>query len=420
MIEDLDDLARSAADALVSAMATDTWEALKHRLAGLMGRGHEGRIDATHAVMTAATGQELERARLRETQLWATRFRDLLDDNDSAPAELQELVADLRVMPVTGALASQLAEATHQAQAVNIGGSIAGNTGEVYIGVGKVDKRRRILLIPVTFVIRVTKKIVTAHPIAATVTAGAVVAATSAGAVLAQSGTASALASLVGNWQGTYTCVQGLTGVSLQVAPEQNGAVPVTESIYPVPANPDVPRGSTVARGTLSGTTARLTELAWRVQPASDWALGSFKGAVPAPGASTFSGTVTGPGCTTFSVQRMAGPPAASTVAATWTGTYTCAQGLTGLRLTIMAAAGDALRATFAFYPVPSNPSVPSGSYSMTGFIDPAGIFLDGDRWVRQPAGYYMVNIVSHLPAHNDTSLSGSVPGCSAISLKRS
>lgn len=228
------------------------------------------------------------------------------------------------------------------------------------------------------------------------------------------------MASMVGDWQGTYTCSQGLTGVSFQIAPEQNGAVAVTEDTYPVPANPTVPRGSDYARGTLSGTTVHLKEVAWRVKPASDWVLGSFYGTLPAQGVSGFKGTVTGTGCTTFSVHRTAGPPGASAAAGTWTGTYICAQGLTGLRLTVKPGAGDALRATFAFSAVPSNPSVPSGSYTMTGFIDPAGIFLDGSRWITQPSGYEMVNVVTNLPASHGTDLSGSVPGCSPLALKRS
>jgi hypothetical protein len=420
MREDLDDLARSAADALVSAMTTDAWGEVKRRLGSLVGHGHEIRMEATHAALATAEGQELESAKLRETRLWSTRFRDLLDDNDAAAAALRQFVADLNVVSADGGVTSQHAHATNRSQAVNVRGSITGNTGEVYVGVGMVDKRRRILLIPVTFFIRVTKRVVGAHPLAAAVTAGAVVAATSAGVVLAQASTTPALASLVGNWQGTFTCAQGLTGISLHVAPEQNGAVAVTEDIYPVPANADVPPGSADARGTLSGTTARLAGVAWRVQPASDWVLANFIGTVPAPGANTFSGTTAGPGCTTFRVQRAAGSPAASTAAGTWTGTYTCAQGLTGLQLTIKAAAGDALRATFAFSPVPSNPSVPSGSYSMTGFIDPAGIFLDASQWIKQPPGYDMVNIVGDLPAGHNTRLAGSIPGCSDITLKRS
>jgi hypothetical protein len=419
MSNELDDLARSAAEALVTAMVTDSWEAVKGRFASLLGPGQQKRLDATHAAMAAARGEELQRAELRETQLWSTRFRDLLDDDSAAAPGLRILVADLSTMPATRAPASQHAQASQQSQAVNIGGSVTGNTGEVYVGVGKVDKRRRVLLVPVTFFVRTTKKAFTAHPVVATVTAGAIVAA-SAGAVVAQSAGASAMASMVGDWQGTYTCQQGLTGVSLQIAPEQNGAVAVTEDTYPVPANPTVPRGSDYARGTLSGTTVDMKELAWRVKPASDWVLGSFYGTLPAPGADGFKGTVTGPGCTTFSVHRAPGPPAASVGAATWTGTYTCAQGLTALRLTIKAVAGDALRATFAFSAVPSNPSVPSGSYSMTGFIDPAGIFLDGSRWITQPSGWDMVNVVTNLPTDHGADLSGSVPGCSPVSLKRS
>lgn len=419
MSGELDDLARSAAEAMVAAMATDSWEAVKNRFASLLGPGHEKRLDATRTVMAAANDEELELARLRETRLWNTRFRDLLEDDSAAAATLGVLVTELNLTPAVAAPVSQHAQASQRSQAVNIGGSIAGNTGEIYVGVGKVDKRRRLLLVPVTFFVRTTKKVFTVHPVAATVTAGAIVAA-SAGAVLAQSAGSSAMASMVGNWQGTYTCAQGLTGVSLQIAPEQNGAVSVTEDTYPVPANPTVPQGSDYARGTLSGTTIHLKEVAWRVRPASDWVLGSFLGTLPASGARVFKGTVTGTGCTTFSVHRTALPPAASAAAGTWNGTYTCAQGLTGLRLTVKTAAGDTLRATFAFSPVASNPSVPSGSYTMTGFMDPAGIFLDGNRWITQPSGYEMVNVVTSLPANHDTDLSGSVPGCSPLTLKRS
>ena len=43
MNDDLDDLAHAAADALVSAMATDSWEAVKRRFVGLV--GHARRMD---------------------------------------------------------------------------------------------------------------------------------------------------------------------------------------------------------------------------------------------------------------------------------------------------------------------------------------------------------------------------------------
>jgi hypothetical protein len=191
MIDDLDDLARSAADTLVSAMVTDSWEAVKSRIANLIGRDHGRRIDATRAVMSGADGQELERAKLRETRLWTTRFRDLLDDDANAAAALRELIDDLHVGVAASTPASQHAQAGHGghgSQAVNVGGNITGNTGDVYIGVGKVDKRRRIFMIPVTFFIRITQKVIAGHPIVAVAAAGAVVAAASAGVVLARSG----------------------------------------------------------------------------------------------------------------------------------------------------------------------------------------------------------------------------------------
>src|ERR1700685_3012442 len=59
---DLDDLARAAADALVSAMLTDSWAAVKPRFATLV--GHERRMDTAHAELTAAGGLDRDRMQL--------------------------------------------------------------------------------------------------------------------------------------------------------------------------------------------------------------------------------------------------------------------------------------------------------------------------------------------------------------------
>jgi len=126
-----------------------------------------------------------------------------------------------------------------------------------------------------------------------------------------------------------------------------------------------------------------------------------------------------GTGCTTFSVNRVHGTPGASVAAGTWVGSYTCAQGLTGLRLVIQAAADDNLIATFNFYAVPNNPSVPSGSFTMTGFVDPSGVFLNQGHWISQPSGWNMVNLAGSLPTAGGKSFSGSVIGCSSFALTK-
>jgi hypothetical protein len=60
-------------------------------------------------------------------------------------------------------------------------------------------------------------------------------------------------------------------------------------------------------------------------------------------------------------------------VVGVWTGTYTCNQGLSGVRLTITGAGGDTVRATAEFCAVPSNPGVPDGSYVLTGNYSASG-----------------------------------------------
>jgi hypothetical protein len=84
-----------------------------------------------------------------------------------------------------------------------------------------------------------------------------------------------------------------------------------------------------------------------------------------------------------------------------WTGTYTCGQGLTDLRLTINDSGGGAQTAIFAFSADPSNPGVPSGSYTMTGNYSASGLVLKEDHWINQPDGYYMVDLVAPPPTGN-------------------
>jgi hypothetical protein len=173
MSGDLDDLARAAADALVSAMVTDSWEAVKRRFAALV--GYERQMDAARAEIAATSGPDRGRAQLAQARAWGTRLRDMLDDDPSAARGLRALVADLGTASPWTAQASQHARASHTSQAVNIGGNISGITGEVYVGVGKIDKRKTNLgLAPFMFVIDSVRKAV-AHPIAATAATAVVV-----------------------------------------------------------------------------------------------------------------------------------------------------------------------------------------------------------------------------------------------------
>lgn len=106
----------------------------------------------------------------------------------------------------------------------------------------------------------------------------------------------------------------------------------------------------------------------------------------------------------------------------TWTGSYVCQQGETGLRLVIKAAPNGTLSAIFNFYAVPSDPGVPSGSFSMTGTYSAAGVDLNQSRWIREPAGYVMVNLNAGPPTDGGKVLRGNVSyvGCSTFTVRKS
>jgi hypothetical protein len=174
MTGDLDDLARTAADALVSVMVTDSWEAVKRRFAALV--GHERRMDVTHTELTAVSGPDRDRAQLAQARVWSTRLRDVLDDDPAAAEGLRSLIAELGTISASITPGSQRAQADRGSQAVNIGGNISGNSGEIYVGVGKVDKRKvNIALAPFLFVMRATKQVLAAHPAVAAASAVVVV-----------------------------------------------------------------------------------------------------------------------------------------------------------------------------------------------------------------------------------------------------
>ncbi|MCW5620460.1 MAG: OmpA family protein [Burkholderiales bacterium] len=93
-------------------------------------------------------------------------------------------------------------------------------------------------------------------------------------------------------------------------------------------------------------------------------------------------------------VIAQSGPDDARTVLGEWVGTYTCAQGLTGLTLTIAEATPTSTRALFHFYADPRNPRVPTGCFTMDGSYDPASgrLLLKGGKWLQRPSGYRVVS----------------------------
>jgi hypothetical protein len=110
-------------------------------------------------------------------------------------------------------------------------------------------------------------------------------------------------------------------------------------------------------------------------------------------------------------------------LAGRWQGTYYCAQGLTGVTLTIRGD-DDNAEALFHFYPVPENPSVPVGCYIMLGHVDTASgtINLESNEshWILRPTGYVTVNFRGRFSGGRHR-IVGRVegPGCSTFTMRR-
>lgn len=116
--------------------------------------------------------------------------------------------------------------------------------------------------------------------------------------------------------------------------------------------------------------------------------------------------------------------PAKGSFTGVWQGTYTCAQGVTGLTLTFAAPAGGEVTAEVSFYAVASNPGVPSGRFTVVG-SQPA----PGDRklemfplgWIERPPGYAMIGFDLELSADElalRASLNGA-PDCTKALMAR-
>ena len=79
-----------------------------------------------------------------------------------------------------------------------------------------------------------------------------------------------------------------------------------------------------------------------------------------------------------------------------WQGTYICSQGLTAVTLTLDIKQDGEVSAIYEFGPVPSNPSVPEGSFEMTGKAEPNGpgafiAQLTPGAWIKHPTSYTSV-----------------------------
>jgi hypothetical protein len=96
------ELAATGGTALVTAMVTDGWEAVKARLARLLGRGDAkevdraaARLDEGRALLAVLAGRELQQARKEQELAWRVRLGDLLERQPDAESELRSLLVEM-------------------------------------------------------------------------------------------------------------------------------------------------------------------------------------------------------------------------------------------------------------------------------------------------------------------------------------
>ncbi|RAJ75353.1 MULTISPECIES: serine/threonine-protein kinase [unclassified Streptomyces] len=105
-----------------------------------------------------------------------------------------------------------------------------------------------------------------------------------------------------------------------------------------------------------------------------------------------------------------------------WDGNYICNQGVTGLSLAIQQHSDGTADAVFSFYPAPSNPGVPRGSFAMKGTFTGRVLTLRASRWINRPSNFDAVNLSAVYDTSTPDHLDGLILGgnCSTFSTERS
>ncbi|HEX3982724.1 MAG TPA: hypothetical protein VHX12_03430 [Acidisoma sp.] len=113
------------------------------------------------------------------------------------------------------------------------------------------------------------------------------------------------------------------------------------------------------------------------------------------------------------------GADAAMTETEVWRGAYQCAQGLTGVTLTLLLQPGGQAQGLFEFYPVTANPAVPEGCFEMSGVMDHDRLTLSPGPWRLQPPGYVTVGLTGR--EIDAKRMIGTIegPGCAGFALVR-
>ena len=133
-------LAALAGNTVVTAAVTDAWESARKGFARLLGRGDpaktklaEERLAEAHDQLAEAAGADLEGIRAALEAQWATRMRDLLEEDPGVEADLRALVQEIRPQLVAGTV-SAADHAVAAGRDVNITASGGGTAAGVIHG----------------------------------------------------------------------------------------------------------------------------------------------------------------------------------------------------------------------------------------------------------------------------------------------
>lgn len=134
-------LAQFAGQTVAAAAVTDVWEAARHKVARLLGRGDPRKTEVaerwlaeTHQQLTgAAEGADLEAAQTTAARRWEGRFADLLDEDPSLEADLRALAEEIAAQLPVG-IVSAADHAVAAGRDVNITASGGGTAAAVIHG----------------------------------------------------------------------------------------------------------------------------------------------------------------------------------------------------------------------------------------------------------------------------------------------
>jgi hypothetical protein len=103
LVDALAALASLAGTTVVAAATTDAWEAARHKVAGLLGRGDQNRVTAaegwladTHRQLTQSSPADMQSIRAAQAKRWTDRFADLLDEDAGIETALRAWVTDMQ------------------------------------------------------------------------------------------------------------------------------------------------------------------------------------------------------------------------------------------------------------------------------------------------------------------------------------